>query len=464
MAGSRAQSIDSMKFLPMTLLERRAVGGLATVMATRLLGLFLILPVFALYAERLDGHTPFLVGMALGVYGLTQALLQIPFGMLSDRFGRKPVILAGLCLFAAGSVTAALAHSITWVIVGRVMQGAGAISAAVVAMVADLTRETQRTKAMAIIGMTIGASFFLSLLLGPLLGGWIDVNGIFWFTAGLAMLGMVVTQWVVPAADVIRASQLGVGAIVNIVRDRTLLRLNIGIFALHATLTALFVAVPVALVRNAHLPVASHWHIYLPTLAASVVALVPMIFFAERRGYMRTVFVSAIVLLVASQIFFWFEAQSLAGLTVGILLFFMGFNFLEAVLPSLISRHVDARTKGTAIGVYSSFQFFGAFFGGATGGWVAGRYGMTAVFILNAVVTLFWLAVALRMPALPATRTYLLRLADAERADTKRLVEEIAGVGGVRDATAVPEEGVVYVRVDEKTLDRDALARFGQYT
>lgn len=448
----------------MTPLERRAVGGLATVMATRLLGLFLILPVFALYAERLTGHTPFLIGMALGIYGLTQALLQIPFGMLSDRFGRKPVILAGLVMFAAGSVMAALAHSIVLVIIGRALQGAGAISAAVMAMVADLTRETQRTKAMALMGITIGMAFMLSLLLGPFLGAWIDVNGIFWLTAVLAVLGMAIVVWVVPSTTVIRASQLGAAALIAVVRDRRLLRLNVGIFALHATLTALFVAVPVALVRYADLPLASHWHVYFPMLVASVVVLVPMIYLAERRNHMRAVFVSAILLLALSQAVFWFEGRTFAGLGAGILLFFMGFNFLEAVLPSLVSRLADAQSKGTAIGIYSSFQFFGAFVGGATGGFVAGRYGFQAVFVFNAVLVLLWLVVALSMPVLPATRTYLLRLDDGRKADASKLIHEIISIGGVRDATAVPEEGVIYLQVDEQTLDRDALARYGKYT
>jgi len=448
----------------MTPLERRAVGGLATVMATRLLGLFLILPVFALYAERLTGHTPFLIGMALGIYGLTQALLQIPFGMLSDRFGRKPVILAGLVMFAAGSVMAALAHSIVLVIIGRALQGAGAISAAVMAMVADLTRETQRTKAMALMGITIGMAFMLSLLLGPFLGAWIDVNGIFWLTAVLAVLGMAIVVWVVPSTTVIRASQLGAAALIAVVRDRRLLRLNVGIFALHATLTALFVAVPVALVRYADLPLASHWHVYFPMLVASVVVLVPMIYLAERRNHMRAVFVSAILLLALSQAVFWFEGRTFTGLGAGILLFFMGFNFLEAVLPSLVSRLADAQSKGTAIGIYSSFQFFGAFVGGATGGFVAGRYGFQAVFVFNAVLVLLWLVVALSMPVLPATRTYLLRLDDGRKADASKLIHEIISIGGVRDATAVPEEGVIYLQVDEQTLDRDALARYGKYT
>ena len=395
-----------MKFIPLTSVERRSVAGLATVMATRLLGLFLILPVFALYAERLTGHTPFLVGLALGAYGLTQALLQLPFGMLSDRFGRKSIILAGLAIFAIGSVVAAMADSIIWVIVGRALQGAGAISAVVVAMVADLTREAQRTKAMAIIGISIGASFVLSLMMGPVLGSWIDVNGIFWLTAVLAICAMAVIVWVVPTPERVEYSALSLATLIRVVRDSSLLRLNIGIFVLHGVLTALFVAVPVVLVRTVDLPLHDHWQLYLPMLLGSLVVLVPMVYLAERRGHMRAVFVSAVIFLASSQVVLLGESRTLAGLSAGILLFFIGFNFLEAVLPSLVSRTVDPSQKGTAIGVYSSFQFLGAFAGGTTGGFVAGRFGFDAVFAVNAAFILLWLVVALTMPVLSPARTH----------------------------------------------------------
>jgi len=395
--GAPARSSVRSKANPMTAVERRAVAGLAGIYGTRLLGLFLILPVFALYAQTLEGYTPRLAGLALGIYGLTQACLQLPFGIASDRFGRKPVIAAGLVLFAIGSVVAALADSMLGVLIGRALQGAGAVSAAVTALVADLTRETQRTKAMAMIGITVGASFLISIPLGSALNTIVGVPGIFWLTAVLAVAGMLILWFAVPTparagrrerAPVLR--ELGA-----VLRDRELLRLNIGIFALHAALTATFVVLPTALVEQAGLPANEHAALYLPLMLLSALPLFPIISLAERRGWQRGVFAGAVLVLCLAQAALSLQNGSLLGIGAALLVFFIAFNILEASLPSLVSKMAPAAAKGAAIGVYSTFQFLGAFVGGDRGGWLHQHYGAAAVFAGAAALTGIWFVISL---------------------------------------------------------------------
>jgi MFS family permease len=447
---------------PMNANERRAVTGLGLIFALRMLGLFLILPVFAVYAETLDGHTPFLTGVALGMYGLTQGLLQLPFGYASDRFGRKPVIAFGLVVFAVGSVVAALATSLGGVIVGRALQGAGAIAAAVIALTADLTREEQRTKAMAVIGISIGASFVASLILGPVLNRWIGVPGIFWLTAGLAAGGMaVLSLWVptpvsgaAPPARLPRAREFGA-----LLRDPRLLRLDLGIFFLHAGLTALFVVVPLALVRHAGLALADHWQVYLPVMLASAVVMLPLILLAERWQRVRTLFIGAVALLVLSQLGLYVGFNSLIGLYAGLFVFFVGFNTLESQLPSLISRAAPSDAKGAAIGVYTTFEFLGVFAGGSLGGWLHGHFGIGAVFVLILALFGLWLSLALTMPPVEYFTTQTLRVGRRAAADARQLARELAAVRGVIEATVLVEEGVAHLKVDRHRLDRRALDR-----
>jgi MFS family permease len=410
------------KFIPLTPRERRAVGGLAGIFALRLLGLFLILPVFALYAERLQGQTPFLVGLALGIYGLTQGLLQIPYGMVSDRLGRKPVIVAGLLVFAAGSVIAALADTIYGVLLGRALQGAGAISAVVMALIADLTRPESRTKAMALVGMTVGASFVLALILGPVLNNLWGVPGLFWLTAALAVAGIGVLGWWVPAptrqpatvAPEVRPRQL-----LKVLRNARLLRLNVGIFILHSVLTAVFVVIPVALVKHADFPLRQHWEVYLPVMLLSAVFLFPLIMLAERKRRFRLVFAGAVLLLAFAQALLWAGYQSLGAVIIGLFLFFTAFNVLEAMLPSLISKIAPAHAKGAALGVYSSFQFLGAFVGGAVGGWLYGRYGIPVVLGFNAGLLALWFLVAVSMRPSEYLDRGLPPLADIQSSEKK---------------------------------------------
>jgi MFS family permease len=380
----------------------------------RLLGMFIILPVFALYAERLPGgasHT--LIGIALGAYGLAQALLQIPFGWLSDRWGRKPAIYLGLVVFALGSFLAAYAQDIYVVILGRIVQGAGAISAAVIALTADLTRDEQRTKAMAIIGVTIGATFGVSMVAGPVLSRIVGVPGIFALTGVLALAALAVVRWVVPDPAVRvrpkndidnRAGQPPTFA--SVLAHPGLGRLNYGIFVLHAVLMALFVVVPFSL-RNAGLPAASHWQVYLPVMAGSVLLMVPPMILSERRGQQKLAFLASIGVLLAAQVLLALPEPSLVGIAVALLVFFAGFNLLEASLPSLISKTAPPQARGTAAGVYSSVQFLGTFAGATAGGVVSQHFGAAAVFLLCGMLTLSWLLVAwpMRAPAAVGLRT-----------------------------------------------------------
>jgi len=382
----------------MSALERRAVAALAGIYSTRLLGLFLILPVFALYAEMLDGYTPERMGFALGVYGLTQALLQLPFGIASDRFGRKPVIAVGLVVFAAGSVVAALAHSIHGVIIGRALQGAGAVSAAVTATVADLTREAQRTKAMAVIGITVGASFLIAIPLGSALNALIGVRGIFWLTGALALAGIGILWWAVPAPPG-RARQPAAPLLPQlraVLRDPRLLRLNAGIFALHIALTAVFVVLPNALVDFAGLPQNEHAALYLPLMVLSALPLFAAISWAERTGKQGQVFAGAVLLLSVALAVLSLEHGSLFAIAGGLLAFLVAFNVLEAALPSLVTKMAPAQAKGMAIGVYSTCQFLGAFVGGERGGWLYQHYGVGAVFGAAAAIAGVWFLLSLR--------------------------------------------------------------------
>ena len=379
--------------------EKRAAFGLAGIYGLRMLGLFLILPVFALYAEDLPEATPLLVGLAIGIYGLTQAVLQIPFGLLSDRIGRKPVIIGGLLLFALGSVIAATADNLAWVIAGRAVQGSGAIAAAVMALAADLTRESHRTKAMAMIGVTIGLAFMVALMAAPALNAWIGVPGIFWLTAVLGLVGLAVVVLVVPTPvrqSVHRDAEAVPALLGRVLRDGQLLRLDLGIFSLHLMLTALFLGVPLAL-RDAGLAPERHTWLYLPVLVLSIAAMLPFIVYAERRGRIRPVFLGAVGALGFAQLAILQQIGSLWGLAAAVWLFFTAFNLLEALLPSLVSRLAPADAKGSAMGVYSTSQFAGAFVGGLAGGFVHQHFGLEGLFLFGAVVAAVWASVALGM-------------------------------------------------------------------
>jgi predicted MFS family arabinose efflux permease len=381
----------------MTVRELRASTSLASIFALRMLGLFLILPVFAVHARGLPGgESAALVGLALGVYGLTQAILHLPFGLASDRYGRKPVIVAGLILFAVGSFVAAGADTVAEVIVGRAIQGAGAISAAVTAFIADSTRDSQRTKAMAMVGGSIGLTFALSMVLAPALYGAIGMDGLFNATGVLALLAILVVLFVVPPAPAVEHETPAGGAtsLRQVAMDADLLRLNLGIMVLHTVQMAMFVVVPGWLVERAGLPLAQHWQLYLGVVLASFALMLPPLFWSERRGRLREVFLGAVALLLAVALMFALQPAGLWPLAGLLLLFFAGFNVLEASLPSLVSRLAPADAKGAALGIYNTTQALGLFVGGALGGLVQSRWGGGAVFAMCAVLLVVWLAAA----------------------------------------------------------------------
>jgi len=380
--------------------ELRASLGLAGLFGLRMFGMFVILPVFAIYAgEHLaGGNNLALVGVAIGAYGFTQAILQIPFGWLSDRYGRKPVIYCGLVAFAVGSFVAALGGSIYVVIFGRMLQGVGAISAAVIALLADLTRDRHRVKAMAMIGSTIGATFAVSLVVSPWLNGLIGVPGIFVLTGVLALAAIGIVHVLVPdppsriaARD--GADAAGFGAVL---RNAQLARLNFGILALQAVLMAQFVLVPLAL-RQVGLAVDHHWQVYLPVMFGSFVLMLPAILIAERRGRIRAVFLGSILLLLCGQFAMPWLLGGVREIALFLLIFFTAFNVLEALLPSLVSKLAPASAKGSAIGVYSSVQFLGTFIGAASGGFLYQHFGPRGVFAFDAVMLAAWWLVALGM-------------------------------------------------------------------
>jgi len=401
--NSLSTSNDSEISSGMSRAEVKASASLASIFALRMLGLFLILPVFAVHAKTLPGgDNATLVGLAMGIYGLAQSFGQIPFGVASDKYGRKKIIVIGLLLFALGSFVAAGADNIYWVIIGRAIQGAGAISAAVTAFIADSTREEHRTKAMALVGGSIGLTFALSLIVSPLLYEWVGMGGIFGLTGALSLAAIAVVVWLVPSAPLVKAKRV---AWSEILRNGELMRLNYGVFALHMTQMAMFVVMPAALVKYAGLPVESHWKIYLPVVLASFALMLPPVFVGEKQGKMKQVLVAAVALLLIVQLglllTFSLEIIRWQWLVVLLLGFFIAFNVLEASQPSLVSRIAPPAAKGAALGVYNTMQALGLFCGGAVGGLLKQHVGAPSVFILGAAATLCWLIIASSMKNLP---------------------------------------------------------------
>ncbi|MDY6920124.1 MAG: MFS transporter [Pseudomonadota bacterium] len=441
-------------------LEIRATWSLASLFALRMLGLFMILPVFAIYGQDLGAATPALIGLAIGVYGLTQALLQVPFGLVSDRIGRKPVIVAGLLLFLVGSLVAAQSQSIYGVIIGRALQGAGAIASAVMALLTDLTRDEQRSKAMASVGASIGMSFALALVVGPVVADWFALQGLFWLTALLAGAGVIIVLWVVPTPDqrkVYRDTRPVVAHLGEVLKDVNLLRLDLGVFLLHMVMTATFVVMPGWLLHQAGLAQGRHWLVYLPVLFLSFVLMLPLMILAEKARKIKQVFLAAVALLVVALFSLSQWHMGLWSIVLGLFVFFWGFNLLEALLPSLVSKLAAPGLKGTSMGVYSTCQFLGAFVGGAGGGWVVAHYGDAAVFSVACALVAGWLLLAWGMRQPAHLQTVTLRLDPDSDLDPQAWASRLRTIAGVEEAVVVTEERAAYLKVDNARLDKEQL-------
>ena len=431
--------------------ENKVAYSLASVFGLRMMGLFMIMPVFALYGQHLEGFSPLWVGIAIGAYGLTQAALQIPMGILSDKYGRKPIILIGLLIFALGSIVAGMADSIYGVVFGRALQGMGAIAAAVLALAADLTRDEQRTKVMAIIGICIGLSFALSLLVGPIAAQSFGLSGLFYITAGLAVVGMLIVQVLVPNP----ISQAPKGdtvatptKLMRMLKDPQLFRLDAGIFILHLVLTAVFVALPLNLV-DAGLAKEQHWVLYFPAFIAAFVLMVPLIIIGVKRKNTKATFQIALVIMLAALAGMALFSHSLAILSVAVVLFFTGFNYLEASLPSLIAKFCPVGDKGSAMGVYSTSQFLGAFCGGLLGGGAYQLLGASGVFVVGLLLILVWLGLTFGMENPVLLKSYTLDAHLDNKQEAQVMATQLSELEGVAEAIVVLEEKVAYLKVDE---------------
>lgn len=431
-------------------LERRAAFSLAAVFGFRMLGLFMLMPVFAIYGANLEGFSPLWIGLAIGAYGLTQAVLQVPMGLLSDRFGRRPIIVGGLILFAIGSVIAAIADNVYMVTLGRAIQGTGAVASAVLALAADLTRDEQRPKVMGFIGMCIGLSFSLALILGPIITESSGLSGLFWTTAGLAVVGIFIVLFSVPHSvnKAPKGETIAVPAMMKqLITHPQLMRLDVGVMLLHLCMTAIFVAFPRLLI-DAGLPALSHWKVYLPVVILSFIFMVPMIIVTSKKQCDKATFLLAIagVSLSLLALFIWHD--SMLQLALALFVFFVGFNYLEASLPSLVARISPAGQKGSAMGIFSSSQFFGAFLGGMLGGMIVESYGYEVVFAAGAAIGLLWTVFAVGMKVPTKSQLISLPSSISSTQDADAAAEKLVALEGVLEATVVLEDKTTYLKVE----------------
>jgi predicted MFS family arabinose efflux permease len=441
----------------MSLKNRSAIAYLGIIMSFRMLGLFMILPVFSVHAATIPGATATRIGIALGIYGLTQALLQMPLGMLSDRIGRRPIIIAGLILFALGSVIAALSHSMTGIIIGRAVQGTGAIGSTTLAFVADLTRDENRSKAMALIGLSIGVSFSIAMILGPMINAWFGLSGIFWLTAGMALLGLCLLKKVPnpPQLTLHSTAEAAPNRFKAVFKNTQLLRLDLGIFCLHLVLTALFLVIPILLTHRLHFSQLQQTTTYLVVLICAFIAMIPFILYGEKKRHMKLIFITAIMALLATEALLYYSHSHFIVVSILLFTFFTAFTLLEASLPSLISKIAPIQYKGTAMGVYSTSQFFGIFVGGSLGGMILGHYGMDGIFLFCCTVTLVWLIAAVTMKHPPYLSTLIFE-ANNKGDEIKQTLSEIEGVSEVSYAS---EENIIYAKVDKKIISENELRK-----
>lgn len=439
----------------MTSTELRASWGLGTVFSLRMLGMFMVLPVLTTYGMALSGASEVLIGIAIGIYGLTQAIFQIPCGLISDKIGRKPLIVGGLLIFAFGSLTAAMSDSIWGIILGRALQGAGAIAAAVMALLSDLTREQNRTKAMAFIGISFGVTFAIAMVIGPIVTHTWGLHALFWSITLLAILAIFITLTVIPTADthlLNREASIVKGSFSKVLHNSRLLKLNFGIMSLHILLMSNFVALPQVL-EQAGLPASQHWKIYLVTMLISFATVIPFIVYAEKRHRMKQIFIGCVTLLCVAEIILMASGQRLWVLIVGVQLFFMAFNVMEAILPSLISKESPAGYKGTAMGVYSTSQFVGVAIGGILAGWLFGYAGANSVFAASAFIATIWFLVSITMQQPPYVSSLRIALSEFAIQDPT-LEKRIKAQPGIIEVMVIKAEQSAYVKIDTQQTDR----------
>lgn len=453
----------------MNKLEKRTAVSLAAVYAVRMLGLFMILPVFTLYANTIPEISPLMIGLAIGIYGLTQAIFQIPLGFLSDKIGRKPVIAGGLFIFAIGSVVAAFAshaNNIELLIFGRAIQGSGAVAAATMALAADLTREEHRAKVMAIIGMTIGVSFSVAMIIGPLINEWAGLSGIFWTTTVLAFLGILLILFIVPHPPT-RFAHKDAGVIKDYIgsalRDPTLIRMNVGVFILHMILSANFTVIPLIFRDVLGFAAVEHWRIYLPILGLSFLLTIPLIIIAEKFQKIKPLFIASVITLIIAQLVMGVMTSLALALLLAFLLFFIGFNFLEAVQPSLVAKYANVNNKGTAMGIFSTAQFLGIFAGGTLGGLVTGYWGIQGVMLFGALLASLWLLVAFGLPHPKFYKSKIFKLKQDALRDPTATLQSLNQIAGVKESSLSIDEGVAYLKIDHDEFTEDALIPYQQH-